>query len=236
MAFTLHRLDATYTAPFSVPAMALVGDVPTLIKALYAAMNSRYSFIGPQSFRVTNSNTLSEVGIGINLLNGRLEILLRVDQLFAQATNLTNPEEVTFAQDCVLILHNFIEQYLSGAQSTDATLRISSWLNVEGGRETVTTNLHHIARPARNLFNITKIGAESVDYAAKIQLKNATAGWQITVIAEPSAVSEADLYLLRDYFFSLGGEMATPEARVAFVQTSTTTICEWLGIGTLGSG
>lgn len=236
MAFTFHRLDATYTAPFSVPALALIGNIPKLVLALYEVMRSRYPFIGPEGYRVINSNTLSEVGIAITLLDRRLEILLRVDQLSAQATNLRSPEEVTFAQDCVLILHSFIEQNLPDTRSTTATLRISSWLNVEGGRELITKNLTQISRPSRNIFDIKAIGAESVDYTAKINLKNSSAGWQISIIAEPSAVSEADLFLLRDYIFTLGSEMATAEARLAFVQSSTVVICEWLGIGTYGSG
>lgn len=235
MAFTLHRLDAVYTAPFSTPAMALVGDVPALIKLLYKTISSRYSFIGPDAYRVINSNTLSELGIGITLQNPRLEILLRVDHLVAQATNFRSPEEVTFAQDLVLILHSFVEQHLSGTRSTSATLRISSWLNVEGSRDALLKKINNIARPSRNIFDAKSIGAESIEYSSKIQLKNDSDGWQLTVIAERSAIEEADLYLLRDYIFTLGGEMATPEARLAFVQTSTAAICEWLGIGAYGS-
>jgi hypothetical protein len=199
-------------------------------------MKSRYPFIGPEAYHVLNTNSLSELGIGITLLDRRLEILLRVDQLLVQATNLRSAEEATFAQDCVLIVHSFIEQYLSGTRSATTTFRISSWLNVEGGRETVTKNLAQIARPSRNVFKIKDIGAESVEYAAKIQLKNPSLGWQLTVVAEPSMVSEADLYLLRDYVFILNSEMATPEARLGFVQSSTAVVCEWLSIGTYGSG
>jgi hypothetical protein len=88
MAFTLFRVDAIYSAPFASPALELVGDIQRLIRAVYQAFADRYPGVPPSAFKALNSNTLSEVGLLISLLEGRLEITLRVDQFSVQATNL----------------------------------------------------------------------------------------------------------------------------------------------------
>jgi hypothetical protein len=88
MAFTLFRVDAIYSAPFASPALELVGDIQRLIRAVYQAFADRYPDVPPSAFKALNSNTLSEVGLLISLLEGRLEITLRVDQFSVQATNL----------------------------------------------------------------------------------------------------------------------------------------------------
>jgi hypothetical protein len=102
MAFTLSRVDAIYAAPFTSPALELVGDIPGLIRAVYQAFADRYPGIPVSAFKALNSNTLSEVGLMISLLEGRLEISVRVDQFSVRATNLRTPEETRLAQDCVL--------------------------------------------------------------------------------------------------------------------------------------
>jgi hypothetical protein len=164
MNFTLFRPDAVYTAPFSAPALALVGHIPDLILGLHRAFADRYPFIKPEAFRVINSNTLSEVGISIVLLDRRLEITLRVDQLAIQATLLKHPSEVAFAQDCALLMHDFIGKQLSEAAIGPVNLRIASWLSVDGGKAEISKLLSRVAKPARGGFNKNGLDAEDSEY------------------------------------------------------------------------
>jgi hypothetical protein len=232
MAFTLFRLDAIYSAPFAPPALELVGEIPSLIRSIYQAFADRYPGVPVSAFKALSSNILSEVGISISLLEGRLEITLRVDQFLMLATNLRTPEETRFAQDCVLLMHDFINKSISQKPAT-ATLGIASWLRVDGGREEMKKKINQIAKPQRTTFNKARIGAETIEHFTKVQFRNEAAGWQLTVLAEPSAIPEADLFLHRDYRFLSGGELDTSEKKFGFLETSSIAINDWLGIGTL---
>jgi hypothetical protein len=230
MNFTLFRLDAVYTAPFSAPALTLVGHIPDLILGLYRAFADRYPFIKPEAFRAINSNTLSEVGISIVLLDRRLEITLRVDQLAIQATLLKHPHEVAFAQDCALLMHDFIGKQLSEATIGPISLGIASWLSLDGRKAEILKLINRVAKPARGGFDKNWLGAEQVAYWPKLALSNKRAGWQFNISAEPSVVPEADLYILRHYLFEQTSELDTAEKKMAFLESSGRAICDWLGI------
>ena len=235
MSFKLHRLDAQYEALFLAPALSLAGDVPRIIRGAYEAVTSRYPGIRTDTFRAVNSNVLAELGIAISLLDKRLEITLRVDRLQVQGTYL-RPAEVTFAQDIVLLMHAFIDGALPETQGSYANLKIASWLNVEGGKKAADNALAAVAHPAKNIFDKKLVGASDLQHHAKFRLSNEAQGWHIMVTAEPSAIAEADLYLFRDYAFTVTPEMPTTEARMAFVQTSALSIAEWLGIAPYDEG
>jgi hypothetical protein len=232
MAFDLSRVDAIYSAPFASPALELVGDIPRFISAVYQAFADRYPDVSTSAFRALNSNTLSEVGLSIILLEGRLEITLRVDQFTVQARNLITPEETRFAQDCTLLMHNFIDKSMSRKEGA-VNLRIASWLRIDGGRDGAVKKLNQIAKPQRTTFDKARIDAKTMEHFIKVNFRNETAGWLLTVLAEPSALPDADLYLLRDYQFLAGGELDSREKRLAFLETSSVAINEWLGIGAL---
>ncbi|SRR6266496_1279098 len=232
MAFTLSRVDAVYSAPFASPALELVGDIPDLIRAVYQAFADRYPGVPVSAFKALNSNTLSEVGILISLLEGRLEITLRVDQFSVQATNLRTPEETRLAQDFVLLMQDFINKSISPKAGV-VNLRIASWLRVDVSKDELVKKLNQIARPQRTTFDKARIGAETMEHFTKVNFRNESAGWQLTVLAEPSALPDADLYLYRDYQFLPGGELDTSEKKLGFLETSSIAISEWLGIGTL---
>jgi len=129
-------------------------------------------------------------------------------------------------------MHNFINKSISQKQD-GANLGIATWLRVDGGREEIVKKVNQIAKPQRTTFNKDRIGAETIEHFAKVQFRNDAAGWQLTVLAEPSALPDGDLFLHRDYRFLSGGELDTGEKRLGFLETSTIAINEWLGIGTL---
>jgi len=232
MAFTLFRVDAIYSVPFAPPALTVVGSVPELLRAAYQLFADRYPSVPISAFKALNSNTLSEVGIAVSLLDARLEITLRVDQFSVQATNLRTPEETKFAQDCVLLMQDFVTKTLAPSEGS-VSLRIASWLHVDGGKEEVLKNLNKISKPQRTTFNPKQIGAEKMEHFTKVNFHSETAGWQLTVLAEPAALSDADLYLYRDYQFLPGGEYDSSEKKLGFLEMSSLAVYEWLGIGTL---
>jgi len=129
-------------------------------------------------------------------------------------------------------MHDFINKFISREKGA-VTLGIASWLRVDGGREEMVKKLNQIAKPQRTTLTKARIGAEMIDHFTKVQFRNETAGWQLTVLAEPSALPDADLFLHRDYRFLPGGELDTSEKKLGFFETSSIVINEWLGIGTL---
>ena len=232
MAFTLVRADAIYTVPFTSPALELLGGTPDLVRGLYRSFVDRYPGIPVGAFRALSSNNLSEVGLQVSLLDGRLEISLRVDQMSAQATNLRSSQETGFAQDCALLMHAFMEKTTTAIEGA-VSLRIASWLNVDVGKDGIHKILARVAKPERLQFDPTRIGAEQMEHFLRMTFQNLTTGWQLLFVAEPAAVPDANLYLLRDYQFLPGGEFDTAEKRLGFLEMSSNAICEWLGIGIL---
>jgi hypothetical protein len=71
-----------------------------------------------------------------------------------------------------------------------------------------------------------------MEHFLKMTFQNLTAGWQLIFAAEPAAIPDANLYVLRDYQFLPGGEFDSTEKRLGFLEMSSNTICEWLRIGT----
>lgn len=232
MAYTLVRTDAIYTVPFASPALELLGNIPDLIRGLYKTFADRYPGIPVGAFRALSSNNLSEVGLQVSLLDGRLEISMRVDQLSVRATNLRGPQETRLGQDCALLMHAFREKTTAAIEGS-VSLRIASWLNVDVGKDGITEILGRASTPQCAPFERARIGAERMDYLPRINFQNSTAGWHLFVVAEPSAIPDANLYLLRDYQFLPGGEFDSTEKRLGFLEMSSNAICEWLQIGTL---
>ncbi|HVB78985.1 MAG TPA: hypothetical protein VNE82_03430 [Candidatus Binataceae bacterium] len=232
MAFTLFRVDAIYSVPFTSPALTVVGNIPDLLGKAYRLFADRYPGVPVSAFKALNSNTLSEVGIAISLLDARLEITLRVDQFTVQATELRTPEETRLAQDCVLLMQDFVDKTLDPSAGT-VSLRIASWLLVNGGKAQILKNLRKISKPQSTTFNPKQIGAEKMESFTKVNFQNETAGWQLSVLAEPAAIPDADLYLYRDYQFLPGGELDSSEKKLGFLEMSSLAVYEWLGIGML---
>lgn len=231
MAFTLVRTDAIYTVPFASPAMELLVGVPDCIRVLYETFIDRYPGIPVNAFRALSSNNLSEVGLQVSLLDGRLELSLRVDQMSVQATNLRTPPETRFAVDCVLLMHAFLGR-VSAATEGIVSLRMATWLNVDVGKEGIAKILARRAAPKDGVFDPARIGAERMEHFLRMTFQNLNSGWQLLFAAEPAAIPDANLYVMRDYQFRSGGEFDATEKRIGFVEMSSAAIYEWLGIGT----
>jgi hypothetical protein len=132
----------------------------------------------------------------------------------------------------VLLMQDFMDKSTSRKEGI-VNLRIASWLHVDGGKDELVRKLNQIARPQRATFDKARIGAETMEHFTKFNFRNEAAGWGLTLIVEPSALPDADLYILRDYLFQPGGELGTSEKKLGFLETSSIAISEWLGIGTL---
>jgi hypothetical protein len=229
---SLHRLDASYTAIFVPAMMSLVGKVPDAITVLYHSFVERYPNIAPNAFKALNANVLSEVGIGVVLLGGRLDIAIRVDQMIGQAINLQNHDEVQFTLDCTLLAHSVVRKLSTETTLGQTTLTISTWLKIDGGQSVVDTLLGKVSHRSSALFDKKRIGAQTLRYLPRIDFSNATEGWRAVAAAEPSVISEADLFVRREYAFSAHMKYSTFEQQLGFVDSSTSAIFEWLGVKT----
>jgi hypothetical protein len=227
---TVRRLDGTYTASFVPPMLPLVGDIPNLMKALYGTFVERYPGITLDAFRAISTNVLAEVGVSINLLDNRSEILLRVDQIGARAFNL-NDQEVRFVVDCILITHSAARKLAPAITIGSTIINVSTWIGVDGGAGQVEKILSTASRPSHpNLLRVGSLGANSVAFLPRVLLGNDQEGWQLTVAAEKSAIVGSDLFVAWRYVFTPPMRYSDFEQQFAFIQTSTNLISEWLGL------
>jgi hypothetical protein len=228
---TVRRLDGTYTASFVPPMLSLAGAIPDVMKVVYGTFVERYPSIKPDALRAINTNVLAEVGVSINLLDNRVEILLRVDQIGVRAVNLRNDQELRFVVDCILITHNAVRKLAPTITIGLTIIHLLTWIGVDGGAGQVEKILSTAARPSHpNLLSGARLGAKSVAFLPRVLLGNDQEGWQLTVSAEKSIIPEADLFLVRQYVFGPPMYYSDFEQQFAFIQTSTNLIFEWLGL------
>lgn len=228
---TLRRLDGTYTASFVPPMLSLAGTIPDAMKVVYGTFVERYPGIRPDALRALNTNVLAEVGISINLLDNRIESLLRVDQIGVRAVNLRNDQEVRFVVDCILITHGAARKLAPTITIGSAIINVSTWISVDGGPGQAEKILSAASRPSRsNFLKGASLGAKSVAFLPRVVLGNDQEGWQLTVAAEKSAIPEADLFMARQYVFGPPMRYSGFDEQFAFIQTSANIISEWLGL------
>jgi hypothetical protein len=228
---TVRRLDGTYTASFVPPMLSLVGAIPDVMKVAYGTFVERYPGIRPDALRAINTNVLAEVGVSVNLLDNRIEVLLRVDQIGVRAVNLRNDQEMRFVVDCILITHSVARKLAPTITVGSTIINVSTWIGVDGGPGQVEKILSTASRPSRpNLLRGASVGAKSVAFLPRVLLGNDQEGWQLTVGAEKSAIPEADLFVVRQYVFGPPMRYSDFEQQFAFIETSTTLISEWLGL------
>jgi hypothetical protein len=228
---TVRRVDGIYTASFVPPMLSVVGAIPEVMKVTYETFVERYPGIRPDALRAINTNVLAEVGVSINLLDNRLEILLRVDQIVVRAVNLRNDQEVRFVVDCILITHSTARKLAPAIAIGSTIINVSTWIGVNGGAGQVEKILSTAFRPSHpNLLSGVSVGAKSVAFLPKVLLENDQEGWQLTVSAEKSTIPEADLFVLIQYVFGPPMRYSHFEQQFAFIETSTNLISEWLGL------
>jgi hypothetical protein len=229
---TIRRLDGTYTASFAPPMLSLAGAIPDVMKVVYGTFVERYpGIIRPDALRAINTNVLAEVGVSINLLDNRTEILLRVDQIGVRAVNLRNDQEVRFVADCILITHSTARKLAPAITIGSTIINISTWIGVDGGARQVEKILSTACRPSRpNSLKEASLGAKSVAFLPRVLLGNDQEGWKLTVAAEKSEISEADLFVVRQYIFGPPMRYSDFEQQFAFILSSTKVISEWLGL------
>jgi hypothetical protein len=231
MAVTLRRLDGSYTAAFVPPVLVFAGGIPDAIRTFFLAFIERYPSITPDAFRAINTNVLAEIGISVVLLDNRVELTIRVDQITVRAHNIKNPEEAKFVSDCIVIASKAVKTIAPQVGLGNASVTISTWVNVNGGRPTVEKALSRVSLPERPVLQETKfLGAESVRYLPRVDIANDREGWQLILTADLSGPADADLFLLRQYAFAADKKYSDFEQQLAFVEESATAIAGWLGI------
>lgn len=231
VAATLRRLDGTYTAYLAPPMLALVGKIPDALKLAYSTFIERYPGIPTAAFRILNTNVLAEAGISVSLLDNRLEVVLRVDQISARTANLTNDDEIRFAVDCILIINNVARKFAPDTTVGVTSINISSWSSVTGGAAATQRILAGVTKPAKPHFlKKLLLDASRIDFLPNIVFENSEEKWRFTLSAEKSAIAQADLFVARKYEFLPGTRYNDFEQQFAFVQKTTSMICDWLGI------
>jgi hypothetical protein len=100
---------------------------------------------------------------------------------------------------------------------------------MEGGASAVDEILKRTGTPLQQ-FDYAAVGGEGLTYTPRFELVDANKTWKIVVIAERSAFQDTDLFVLRDYTYGSKGDIGVLEQQFAFVEKSTWTILDWLGI------
>ena len=225
----LRRLDADYSCRMRSPILALAGGAPAAVKLAYQEYASRYPAVTASDFRGINSENLAGVGIQINFLGGQIQTEIKVDQITVQVRNLSSEEHIKFAQDVAIIAHGLGRSLQPDSDAGEATLVVRSWTSV-GGRQLVD-RLFANSATQKGKFTVDKASAGiAVIYPPHFEIVNAEDGWRVSVQMDYSALSSADLFVLRNYSFSADGKCRTVEDRLSVVDMTATSIATWLGL------
>lgn len=226
----LRRLDADYSCQMRLPILALAGGGAEAVKLAYQEYASRYPSVRASDFKGINSEYLSGVGIQINLLGGRVQIEIKVDQITAQIRNLSSFDQIKFAQDVAIIAHGVAQKIQSDSDVGEATLNIRTWSWLEEGKALVDRLYKNTDTQDQKFSANEHLKGVIVKYPPHFEIANPEAGWRLGVQMDHSALPGADLFVMRSYTFLEDGKCRSLDDRLSVVDITVTALETWLGL------
>ena len=91
------------------------------------------------------------------------------------------------------------------------------WLALAGGVEAAQSILQKSASPSAPI-DPKFLGAETTTYSPRANIQNQSDKWDVQILAEPSAIQHAHLFVSIDIWFRIGTKYAGVEQQVQLVE------------------
>jgi hypothetical protein len=105
----------------------------------------------------------------------------------------------------------------------------SSWLALDGGTEAVQKLLREYAMP-RSVIDPEQLGGQAASYGLRANVPNPSEKWDVQIVAEPSAIPQAHLFVQTNLSFQDGTSHHGIDEQILFTGHLVQKIFASLGI------
>jgi hypothetical protein len=228
MEATVQRLDVSHELSFRQPAFSLARDTSDIIRVFYETIAPRYQ-IKAEHIAVSASNILSDLLIRIGLFANAAALELRAERMILRFSQVVGQESLAIVKDTVILAHDALHKAVPGVRSANASFQINAWLVLDGASGAAQELLRDHATP-RTPIDPKRLGAQDVTYTVRTNLQNLTEKWDVQIVAEPSAVPQAHLFIMTNLSFRAGTKFDTIDQQIAFAEQLAPKIFGSLGI------
>jgi hypothetical protein len=228
MEATVQQLDVSHELSFGQPAFALARDTSEIIRVFYETIAPRYQ-IKAEHIAVSASTTLSDLLIRISLFANAAALELRADRMMLSFSRVVGQESLAIVKDMVILAHDALHKALPSVRSANSSFLINAWLVLDGTSGAAQGLLRDHATP-RAPIDPKRLGAQDVTYTVRTNLQNPTEKWDVQIVAEPSALPQAHLFIATNLFFRTGTKFDTIDQQISFAEQLVPKIFGLLGI------
>jgi len=228
MEATVQRLDVLHELSFAQPAFALARNASETMQTFYETIAPRYP-ISAEHMVVNAANVLSELFIRIGLFANFAALELRVDKMTLRFPQVGNAEDVKIVKDAVILAYDALRKAVPDVRFAQASSSLSAWLALDGGPEAAQKLLHEHAMP-RSPIDPKQLGGQIASYTLRANVPNPSEKWDIQIVAEPSAIPQAHLFVLINSSFREGTSHHSIDEQISFIEHLVPKVFASLGI------
>lgn len=216
MWFKMVQLNLAYKAAFAEPVFDLVTVPGRVFKSFYKTLNPKFS-MGMSDLQSVGGASYADVSYKINLFGGSGTLTITAEGLQAIFQGLRTPEDIKTVTDCIILSDQALREAFPGTSIKSRQYTALTWLECEGGSESVRQLLHNRGNQVVPLAE-GDLGAEKVSYSLGADFTNDAEGWGGRIALERSLLDQADLYYRMESAYIDTGKYATLESQIQHTQ------------------
>jgi hypothetical protein len=233
MKATVQRLDVLHELSFQ-PAFVLARNASETLQNFYTIIAPRYA-IPVEHVAVNAANILSEWFIRIGLFENLAALELRINKMTLRFPQSQAAEGVKAVKDVTMLAHDALRKAVPDVRSAQTAFSLSSWMALEGGTDAAQAFLRKRAMP-QSCIDPKQLGGENATYVLRVNVPNPTEMWTVQITAEPSALPQADLFLLVQLSFGHGTQYQGVDEQILFTERLVRKVLASLEIDLMQTG
>jgi len=228
MEATVQRLDVSHELFFAQPAFALARNTPDIIQIFYKTIAPRYP-IAVEHIAVSAANVLSELLIRIGLFGNAAALELRAEKMTLKFPQVVGEKSLKVVKDTVALAYDALHAAVPDVRTADASFAIHAWLALDRAIAGAQELLRDHANP-RSPIEPKQLGAQIINYSIRTNVQNPSEKWDVQIVAEPSAIPQAHLFILSNLSFRAGTTYDSIDQQISFTEQLVPKIFGSLGI------
>jgi hypothetical protein len=194
----------------------------------YTTLAPRYPF-PTEHMAVNAASILSEWFIRIGLFGNLASLELRIDKMIFRFPQSGGSETLKIVKDTVVLAYDALRKAVPEVRFAQASFSLSAWLTLDGGTEAAQELLVKRAIP-HSPIDPQQLGAQTVSYAPRVNVSNEPEKWNVQIVAEPSAIPLAHLFVGINLFLRDGTPYHSIDEQISFTEQLVPKVFASLGI------
>jgi hypothetical protein len=202
MQATLASADVTYEVFFKKPLFDARDNAP-LIQSVYDALSGSF-LLSINDITVNQGPAPSQISVALSMFAGAGSIELRVDRWRGSFRRLVSSGDFDLILRCLNVTSGAMQNTSDRLSPARAKVVVASWYNCDMDLKEIEALLGRYWLKDRELHS-NFLNAEQVTLTLNPYLKNATEGWDVFFLVQPSAVPGTQLFLNYTGTYIIGG-------------------------------